>query len=469
MSAEIMRLVRRCTQMKGVTNRTMWGGRMALGALVLLGIILAVQPTYAAEGSTWFRGQLHTHTYWSDGRGFPEQVADIYKQRGYQFLAVTDHNRFAEDKAQWRVVAAEEGDWPPDITQEIFDTYVEAFGKEVVESKTDGSQTLVRLKTYAEIKAQFEELGRFLLLPGVEITQTLNGHAVHQNYINLPLVIPSVKDADLVQDITDPEKAASDLLAASVSEVTQASTERKASSLFMLNHPFWRYYDVVPQSLIDCPGVRFFEVCNGGSSFAPCPEALSYTVEQFWDTVNAFRSLRGEALLYGIGSDDAHYYDKKRIDRGGGVGDAWVMVRAEALTPEHLIAAMDKGDFYASTGVYLDDVAFTAADNTLRVKVKAEEGVAYRVCFITTKRGFDQTVTEVASPEQGDRPERVVPVHSEDIGRVVKTVSGTEGEYQLDADDLYVRARIESDRPSRTKPHFHPLVETAWTQPYVRR
>ena len=141
------------------------------------------------------------------------------------------------------------------------------------------------------------------------------------------------------------------------------------------------------------------------------------------------------------------------------------MVRAEALTPEHLLAAMQRGDFNASTGVLLEHVAFTAADKTLRVKVKPEEGTAYRIYFITSKQWVDQAVTEIASPAEGDRPARTVPVYSEDIGRVVKTVDGTEAEYTLEADDLYVRACIESNRPGKYTRHFYPKVQTAWTQP----
>ena len=63
-------------------------------------------------------------------------------------------------------------------------------------------------------------------------------------------------------------------------------------------------------------------------------------------------------------------------------------------------------------------------------------------------------------------PARKIPVYSDDIGKVVKTVNGIKASYTLKNDDLYVRARIESDIPSRITPYFHPKVKTAWTQPY---
>lgn len=44
------------------------------------------------------------------------------------------------------------------------------------------------------------------------------------------------------------------------------------------------------------------------------------------------------------------------------------MVRADALTPEALIKAMEAGNFYASTGIELEELKVER--NTLRVKVK---------------------------------------------------------------------------------------------------
>lgn len=436
------------------------------GFWVILLLTLTGPAVQAGDGQNWYRGQLHAHTYWSDGRGFPEQAVDAYKQRGYDFLSLTEHNRFAEDPNFWREVVKDEGSWPPNVSQSMFDTYVQEVGKDLVETKTNGSITSVRLKTYSEVKAKFEEPGKFILLPGVELTQKLNGLDVHLNYINLPLVLPCIKGASFNKRIKEPNTTSA-LVALNASDVEHAANELNEPYILILNHPFWIYYDIVPQNLIDCPEIRFFEVCNSGAEYAPYPEASAYTLEKFWDVVNAFRLLEGQPLLYGIGTDDAHMYDAGRIDGPNGVGDAWVMVHSVSLTPEDLIAAMRRGDFYATSGVILEKVAFSRADNTLRVKVKAEQGVNYRVRFITTKRDFDRNVIEVAIPAEKNRPARTVPVYSDDIGRTIKTVVGIEAAYQLQADDLYVRALVESDRPSKFARHFHPKMETAWTQPYT--
>lgn len=39
----------------------------------------------------WFKGNLHTHTTQSDGELTPEQAAAWYRERGYDFISVTDH------------------------------------------------------------------------------------------------------------------------------------------------------------------------------------------------------------------------------------------------------------------------------------------------------------------------------------------------------------------------------------------
>jgi hypothetical protein len=52
-----------------------------------------------AEEGRWFRGNLHTHTTNSDGRLSPEDTIVLYKQAGYEFAAITDHDKFTDATA----------------------------------------------------------------------------------------------------------------------------------------------------------------------------------------------------------------------------------------------------------------------------------------------------------------------------------------------------------------------------------
>jgi hypothetical protein len=47
---------------------------------------------YFDTGYTWLKGNLHTHTTMSDGTRPPEEVIADYERRGYDFLAISDHD-----------------------------------------------------------------------------------------------------------------------------------------------------------------------------------------------------------------------------------------------------------------------------------------------------------------------------------------------------------------------------------------
>jgi hypothetical protein len=47
-----------------------------------------------SERGNWYKGNIHSHTTVSDGNLRPEESAAAYKSRGYDFLALTEHNVF---------------------------------------------------------------------------------------------------------------------------------------------------------------------------------------------------------------------------------------------------------------------------------------------------------------------------------------------------------------------------------------
>ncbi|MCC6444581.1 MAG: CehA/McbA family metallohydrolase [Armatimonadetes bacterium] len=50
-----------------------------------------LEHPYAAAGN-WYKGNLHTHTTLSDGELSPEATIQEYEQKGYDFLALSDHD-----------------------------------------------------------------------------------------------------------------------------------------------------------------------------------------------------------------------------------------------------------------------------------------------------------------------------------------------------------------------------------------
>jgi len=62
--------------------------------------VVALDSPYS-DGGVWLRGNLHTHSTVSDGTRAPERVIEDYAARGYDFLALSDHDTFV-DPAEYR-------------------------------------------------------------------------------------------------------------------------------------------------------------------------------------------------------------------------------------------------------------------------------------------------------------------------------------------------------------------------------
>src|SRR5678816_3844369 len=58
----------------------------------LLVVALTAQPAPPAATTRWFKGNLHTHTLNSDGDSTPDDVVRWYREHGYNFVTITDHN-----------------------------------------------------------------------------------------------------------------------------------------------------------------------------------------------------------------------------------------------------------------------------------------------------------------------------------------------------------------------------------------
>ncbi len=51
-------------------------------------------------GNTWYKGNWHTHTTVSDGRKTPEEALALYRENGYDFIALTDHYKWRPESLE---------------------------------------------------------------------------------------------------------------------------------------------------------------------------------------------------------------------------------------------------------------------------------------------------------------------------------------------------------------------------------
>ncbi len=120
-----------------------------------------MESSMVSSKPQWWKGNTHTHTFWSDGKEFPEVVAHWYKRHGYNFLALTDHNVLSQGEKWSNVKNSEPRAYPG---------YLERFGSDWVETRTVNDKKQVRVKPLNEFRHLLEEPGSFMFIQGEEIT-----------------------------------------------------------------------------------------------------------------------------------------------------------------------------------------------------------------------------------------------------------------------------------------------------------
>lgn len=368
---------------------------------------------------TWFKGNLHTHSYWSDGDEFPEMIMDWYKQNGYHFVALSDHNILANVE-KWKRIPA------TPIHQGGFERYLEKYTNWVT-YRLDSGRTEVKLKTLDEYRALFED-ENFLIIPSEEISDKFESKPIHLNATN-------------IQHLIMPQGGTSvaDVMQRNIDAVLAQRSETGTPMFPHLNHPNF-YFAVSIEDMIQLKGERFFEVYNGHPLVHNYGDSIHPGTEEIWDRVNIAYAKRGQPLLYGLATDDSHNYHQIGSAYSN-TGRGWVMALADSLTPAALIRAMESGDFYASTGVTLTQIEF--AKDRLKVEIRPEADVTYTIQFI----GIRKTGTATS---------------------VLQEISGTSGHFKLTDDILFVRTKVISSK-LKVNPFGEGELETAWTQPVMKQ
>lgn len=344
----------------------------------------------------------------------PERVVDWYKNHGYQFLGLSEHNVLPLG-SRWVQKT--------DVAQGHRPGMREAGGEPAYDRASemhDGGESL-RLKTLPELRREFEEVGRFVLLCNEEVTNTGAGRPVHVTAVNVSRAIPSVDEATA--------KAA---VERTLVQIVEQGKIQGYAALGVVNHPNFAWA-VGASDLSTVRDARFVEIFNGHPFTASRGDAGRRSVVRVWDMANAERVLgRRWPPLFGVASDDAH------VEAGSSEpspGRGWIYVRATALRSSSLLDAMQRGDFYASTGVRLKRLDYDRRTRVLSVAVEPEPDTTYTTEFVVTKT--TATPLDLDPNDRWDGPM---------VGVVAASISGLESRYALTEADAFVRATITASK-----------------------
>ena len=262
---------------------------LCLGAATIdLKALFVARQTVVPSGPTrWFKGNTHTHTLNSDGDSTPDDVVRWYREHGYQFLVLTDHN---------------------------------------FHTRVDGLNAL---------HAADE---RFLVIRGEEITSTAGGKPVHVNGLDI---------AGASVHRRAPRSSIAEVLQRSIDAI------RGASGVPHINHPNFQWA-MTTEDLRQVRNYELLEIFNGHPEVNNAGGGGVPGLEEIWDPL-----LSNGTLVYGIAVDDAHVFKQPGNPAVAGPGRGWVMVRAGQLEPRASLESLERGDFYASTGVVLDNIETT--------------------------------------------------------------------------------------------------------------
>jgi hypothetical protein len=250
-----------------------------------------------------------------------------------------------------------------------------------------------------ELNARFGDGGKFLVIRGQEVTDRLDKKPYHVNGLGLNTVVRPQRGTTAVSNIQ-----------------RNVDAVRAAGGIAQVNHPNFGWA-ITADDLFQVKGAALVEIYSGHPLVNMTGGGGVPGVEQIWDTVLT----RGQ-VIYGVAVDDVHHL-KRMGDRAAATpGQGWVMVRAESLTPESIISALERGDFYASTGVELADYSVTPRE--IRVKVVERTNRKYTTFFIGAN------------------------------GRVLQTSITPESVYRRSGREKYVRVKVVDSNG-----------HIAWTQP----
>jgi len=350
-------------------------------------------PERRAAGA-WYKGNIHTHTIATDGDSAPDDVVRWYREQKYNFLVLSDHNTIVGVDGLNALYATGELAGADRRSDVPFNPFVLIPGEEVTDKFSPAAQGAVA--------------------PG---DRDLDSREIHVGALNVRKVVAPQGGASVAETIQ-----------------RDVNAVRAAGGIPVVNHPNFMW-SITAGDLGHVHDVALIEVFNGHGQANNLGGGGRPGVEETWDAV-----LSAGTLLYGVAADDAHAFQRLGLPAPmSAPGRGWIMVRSEHFSAAALLQAIERGDFYATTGVELADVRADA--RSVSVTIRPFSRSKYRVLFIG--RG-GRVLSDVP----------VDPVITSRSGRLDPAARPVT--YEIRGDEGYVRAKVIDSNG---------LI--AWTQPVM--
>lgn len=335
------------------------------------------------ENVNWYRANLHSHSVISDGELTPEEMKAAYKAHGYSILAITDHEVIVDHSAlsdgEFLMLTGSEY-----AIDEEFPSFPEING--------EPKENWTRLKT---------------------IHLCLYAKDPHNTF-------HAACDESRMHWIRSPYREAvrydgyhREYTRESINETIRRLNE--AGYLVQYNHPNWSLNEY--EDYTNLEGVWSLEILNYATELE--------TGAEYCPTVYDEMLRRGMRNLYCSMGDDNHNHGGEMESSFGGS----TLIGAKDLTYESVIAAMEKGDFYCTSG--RDDPprirALYVEDSVIRVNCSPASAI-----FLT---GY---------------------------GRAFRCVRGeklTHAEFPLLESDVYFRITVRDDRGNNAHTHAYSVAD----------
>lgn len=267
-------------------------------------------PGFSRKGS-WFKGNLHTHTNLFDGYASPEEVIRLYRDGGYDFLAVTDHNMYRA--------------YPQHTSEEFLMIY----GTELTPGIKIDWEDEAFLKVVDNIK------GSAL---STKIITAEDPYEEENTPVEMPDLVRNNKSPHVIaisrQPSCEPWDAEESRLT-DIQSMIQYAQEKNCMAI--VAHPAWSKLDT--EDLLKLENYTAIEVYNH-----VCENLLTQgEASVYWDCMMN----HGKKVFAGA-CDDMH---NPEVSLGG-----YLMLKAEALTYEKVVEAIENGDYYSSAGPVIEDI-----------------------------------------------------------------------------------------------------------------